>query len=93
MRRVIEQSWINSITTLQSEQPVRRATESLLPPAGIRYHTIAGVQPGHGRLTDGYVPLDSALIPGAESSFVVESGHSIHENPRAVAEVLRILRE
>lgn len=92
MRRVFQQGWINSIATLQSEQPVRRATESLLP-NGIPYHTIAGVQPGRRQQSDGFVPLDSALIPGAESSLVVESGHSLHENPHAIAEVVRILRE
>ncbi|MCC8363756.1 alpha/beta hydrolase [Lysobacter sp. A6] len=91
MRDVLRQGWINSITTLQSEQPVRRATEALLPPAGFPYHTIAGAQPG--RRTDGVVPLDSALLPGAASSLVVESGHRVHENPQAIAEVLRILRE
>lgn len=93
MRNALQQGWINSITTLQSEQPVRRAAESLLPPRGIPYHTIAGVQPGRRQQTDGYVPLESALIPGAASCLVVESGHGIHENPQAVAEVVRILRE
>ncbi|MCC8364639.1 alpha/beta hydrolase [Lysobacter sp. A6] len=91
MREVLEQGWVNSIITLQSEQPVRRATETLMPPAGIPYHTIAAVLPG--RTTDGVVPLDSAMIPGATSSLVVESGHQLHESPQAIAEVLRILRE
>lgn len=92
IRHVFQQGWINSIATLQSEQPVRRATESLLP-RGIPYHTIAGVQPGRRQQSDGIVPLDSALIPGAESCLVVESGHGVHENPDAIAEVVRILRE
>src|ERR1700741_1804961 len=60
MRRVFQEGWINSITTLQAEQPVRRAAEALLPPSGIPYHTIAGVQPRRRQQTDGYVPLDSA---------------------------------
>jgi pimeloyl-ACP methyl ester carboxylesterase len=89
MREIIQAGWINSITTLQSEQPVRRAVESLSPPPGFPYHTIAGAQPG--RETDGVVPLDSACIPGAASTLVLESGHGVYENPRAVAEVLRIL--
>jgi pimeloyl-ACP methyl ester carboxylesterase len=87
-----QQGWINSIATLQSEQPVRRATESLLPPAGISFHTIAGVQPGRRLQTDGVVPLDSAQIPGVASCLVVEDGHRLHDNPQVVAEVLRILR-
>jgi pimeloyl-ACP methyl ester carboxylesterase len=93
LREVFQQGWINSITTLQSTQPVRRAAEALLPAPGFPYHTIAGVLPGRGQRTDGVVPLDSALIPGAASSLVVECGHSVHESPHAVAEVLRILRE
>lgn len=93
MLDVFQQGWINSITTLQSDHPVRRAAESLLPPREIPYHTIAGVQPGHRDQTDGAVPLDSALIPGAASSLVLESGHGIYENPLAVEEVLRILRD
>ncbi|MBU8977410.1 alpha/beta hydrolase [Lysobacter sp. MMG2] len=92
LRAVFEQGWINSITTLQAEQPVRRAAEALLPAPGIAYNTIAGVQPGRRMKSDGVVPLESALIPGAESSLVVESGHRVHEHPLAVAEVLRILR-
>ncbi|HEY5803615.1 MAG TPA: alpha/beta hydrolase [Lysobacter sp.] len=93
LRQVFQQGWINSISTLQSEQPVRRATESLLPPQTLPYHTIAGVQPWLRNKTDGVVPLDSALIAGAASNLVIASGHRIHDNPLAVAEVLRILRE
>lgn len=90
---VFEQGSINSITTLHSGQPVRRAAESLMPPAGFPFHTIAGVLPGRRAQNDGVVPLDSALLPGAASSLVVESGHRVHEHPQAVAEVVRILHE
>lgn len=90
---VFLEGWINSITTLRSEQPVRRAAESLMPPPGFPYHTIAGVQPGRHRPSDGVVPLASAMLPGAASSLVVESGHRVHERPAAVAEIVRILRE
>ena len=93
MRRVFLEGWINSVTTLQSEQPVRRAAESLLPPHALPYHTIAGVQPGRRKQTDGFVPLDSTQIPGAASCFVVEAGHRLHDNSQVVAEVMRILRE
>jgi len=90
---VFLEGWINSITTLQAGQPVRRAAEALMPPAGFPYHTIAGVQPGSRPPSDGVVPLESALLPGAASSLVVESGHRVHERPAAVAEIVRILRE
>ena len=87
------EGWINSITTLQAGQPVRRAAESLMPPAGFPYHTIAGVQPGRRTPSDGVEPLESALLPGAASTLVVESGHRVHERPAAVEEIVRILHE
>ncbi len=93
LREAYLQANVNSITSLQSLQPVRRAGETLMPVAGIPYHTIAGTLPGRQPETDGVVPLASALLPGAASTLVVESGHQVYENDEAVAEVLRILRE
>ena len=64
-----------------------------MPGPGIPYHTIAGVKPGSRPESDGVVPLASAIIPGAQSTLVISSEHNVQENPEAVAEVLRILRE
>ncbi len=83
---------INSIHTLRPDQPIRVAVESLMPSPGFPYHTIAGVLPSSHSPTDGVVPLDSALLPGAMSSLVVESGHRLLGNRRVIGEVLRILR-
>jgi len=93
LREAYLQASVNSITSLQTLQPVRRAGETLMPVAGIPYHTIAGALPGRKPETDGVVPLASALLPGAASTLVVESDHQVYENAAAVAEVLRILRE
>jgi len=90
---VFLEGWINSITTLQAAQPVRRAAEALMPAEAIPYHTIAGVLPGRRPPSDGVVPLESAMLPGAVSSLIVESGHRVHERPETVAEIVRILRE
>ena len=84
---------VNSVASLQTLQPIRRAGESLMPASGIPYHVIAGVLPGSEPPGDGVVPLHSALLPDAASSLVVESGHDIYGNDQAIAEVLRILRE
>ena len=92
LRATYQQADLNSIATLQTSQPVRRAGETLLPAAGIPYHTIAGVLPGRQPATDGVVPLASALLPSATSTLVVESGHNVHQSAAAVAKVLRILR-
>ncbi|HJU39589.1 MAG TPA: alpha/beta hydrolase, partial [Tahibacter sp.] len=91
VRRSYRTGVLNSIATLQTHQPVHVAAQALLPK--IPYHTIAGSLPGAWPPGDGFVPLDSALLPGAASTLVVESGHDVYESAEAIAEVLRILRE
>lgn len=93
LRLFYQQARLNSITTLQTQQPVRAAGQALMPATGIAYHTIAGALPGRNPPTDGVVPLESAIIPGAESTLVLPLGHDLHESAEGVAEVLRILRE
>jgi pimeloyl-ACP methyl ester carboxylesterase len=84
---------LNSITTLQVAQPVRAAGEKLMPRADIPYHTIAGALPRSDPKGDGVVPLDSARLDGAQSTLVLPADHYLYDNPDAIAEVLRILRE
>jgi pimeloyl-ACP methyl ester carboxylesterase len=93
VREMYAQADVNSIATLQAAQPVRAASQTLLPQAGIRYNTIAGSLTGEQPPGDGFVPLDSAKIAGAESTLVIRYGHQIYESDEAVEEVLRILRE
>jgi len=85
--------WVNSISTLQSAQPVRAAGERLMPREGIAYHTIAGALPYYGFESDGVVPVTSALLDGAQSTLVVRHGHDLAESSEALAEVARILQE
>ena len=61
---------------------------------GVRYNTIIG---DRGRRdspnsSDGVVPYWSLHMNGAEREHIVPSGHGAHQNPRAIAEVLRILK-
>ncbi|WP_197427139.1 alpha/beta fold hydrolase [Noviluteimonas gilva] len=84
---------VNSVTSLQVAQPVRVASEALMPRTGIAYHTIAAAIPGRSPETDGSVPLDSALIDGARSTFVVPGDHHLFNDPATINEVLRILHE
>lgn len=84
---------VNSITTLQPDQIVRAAAETLLPDPAIQLHTIAGVLSGRKSVGDGIVPLASALLPGAASTLLVDIGHSLTEDARVIDEVLRILHE
>ncbi|MCC8362670.1 alpha/beta hydrolase [Lysobacter sp. A6] len=92
LRQGFQTASINSISTLQEAQPVRRANESLLPAPGIAYHTIAGRRAGARPEGDGVVPLASALLPDAASTSIVDAGHDLYSSPEVVAEVLRILR-
>lgn len=85
--------WVNSISTLQSAQPVRAAGERLMPRKGIAYHTIAGALPRYDFESDGVVPVASTLLDGAQSTLVVRYGHDLEESPEALAEISRILHE
>lgn len=91
LREAYRRGRVNSISTLQDTQPVSVAGRALMPASDIRFHTIAGVKASTPQ-GDGVVPLDSAWLSGADSTLVVQSGHNVHEQPQAIAEVLRILR-
>ena len=93
LREAFLQGRINSISSLQTVQPIHGEGQSLMPGADVPYHTIAGALPGRQPETDGVVPLASALLPGAASTLVVESNHKLYESDEALTEVLRILRE
>jgi hypothetical protein len=92
LRRLYKRGAVNSISTLQSTQPVRAAGEALMPVVGIPYHTIAGSLPRRHPESDGVVPLSSAVLEGATSTLVLPYGHDVYDTPEAVAEILRILR-
>ncbi|WAC64032.1 alpha/beta hydrolase [Pseudoxanthomonas sp. SL93] len=82
---------INSITTLRRDQPVMAAARALTIPCATPFHTIAGHRANSSPPGDGIVPLDSAILPGAASTLVIEAGHNVHEYDEAIAEVVRIL--
>lgn len=84
---------LSSLTSLLPNQPVSIVDSQLMPVAGVRYHTIAGVVPGQNPPGDGFVPLSSALLPGAASTLIVHSNHQVPDNAQAIAAVLDILRK
>ena len=62
---------------------------------GVIGHSIIAVK-GDGPFqqdTDGVVAYSSAHLDGMASELVVNSGHSVQQNPEAIEEVRRILRE
>src|ERR1700756_5688940 len=61
---------------------------------GVAYNTIIGDR-GRGdspNSSDGVVPYWSSHMNGAQSEHIVPSGHGAHQDPQAIAEVLRILK-
>ena len=63
---------------------------------GIKAHSIIAVdnlEDPEEEWNDGVVAYESAHIQGATSELIVASGHSAQENPIAIEEVRRILRE
>lgn len=88
-----ERYGLSSISTLRDAQPVSHAAQSLMPVTGVRYYTFAGDLPGTNPPGDGFVPLKSALIPGAISTTIVKDGHQLYLNDEVLAKILEILRQ
>ena len=80
---------------LTPEAPALQLLAARGPPPGVCYHSIIGVTHGEGtHSTDGIVPYSSSHIDTAESEVLVPAWHhTLHDHPRAVQEVRRILRE
>lgn len=84
----------NSIDTLSPSNRFVKAINKIPVVPGIPYHTIQGDR-GKGdtpNSSDGVVPYWSSHMEGAESELIVPSDHSAHQNPKAFAEVARILK-
>jgi pimeloyl-ACP methyl ester carboxylesterase len=88
-----ERYGLSSISTLRDAQPVSHAAQSLMPAKGVRFYTFAGNLPGTNPPGDGFVPLKSALIPGATSTTIVKDGHQLYLNDKVLAKILEILRQ
>jgi pimeloyl-ACP methyl ester carboxylesterase len=85
----------NSLDLLSPGAPALELLAARPAPAGVHYHSIIGVAFGKGQSgTDGIVPYTSAHVEGVDSELVVPAIHTtVHHHPRAVLEVMRILRE
>ena len=85
----------SSIDTLSSDNKFVKAVDRLPLTKAIPYHTIVGDR-GKGdtpNSSDGFVPYKSSHLEGAVSELIVNSNHSGHQNPEAIAEVVRILHQ
>jgi pimeloyl-ACP methyl ester carboxylesterase len=84
----------NSVDSLSPKSRFLNAMNTIPITPGVRYDTIIG---DRGRRdspnsSDGVVSYWSSHMNGAESECIVPSGHGAHQNPQAIAEVLRILK-
>ena len=85
----------NSIDTLSPNDPFVKITDILPLKKNIPYHSIIGDR-GRGdtpNSSDGVVPYWSSHLDGAESEEIVPSDHGTNQNPQAIAEVIRILKQ
>lgn len=86
----------NSIDNLSDRDPFVRVASALPMNPRVRFHSIIGNDtPGAAQAlsSDGIVPYASAHLDGAASELVIPSAHSVQENPLAILEIRRILRE
>jgi pimeloyl-ACP methyl ester carboxylesterase len=84
----------NSVDSLSPKSRFLQAMNTIPMTSGVAYNTIIGDR-GRGdspNSSDGVVPYWSSHMKGAESEHIVPSDHSAHQNPQAIAEVLRILK-
>lgn len=86
----------NSIDNLSDRDPFVRLSSGLPMNPRVRFHSIIGNDtPGVAQAlsSDGIVPYASAHLDGAASELVIPSTHSVQENPLAILEIRRILKE
>ncbi|MBC8011044.1 MAG: alpha/beta hydrolase, partial [Burkholderiales bacterium] len=86
----------NSVDTLAPNNRFVRAVQTLPFAPGIPYHVIVGDRGKGGNkdktkpvMSDGFVPYWSSRLDGAASELIVPSGHGVHQNAAAIAEVKR----
>lgn len=86
----------NSIDNLSDRDPFVQLSSGLPMNPRVRFHSIIGNDtPGvpQAESSDGIVPYESAHLDGTASERVIRSAHSVQENPLAILEIRRILRE
>lgn len=81
----LTKSKVTSVGTLTPKQRSMDILAALKPVPGTASHVIAGSH-------DLFVKADSSAIPYAESSLTVNTGHGSFRDPKAIAEIIRILR-
>jgi pimeloyl-ACP methyl ester carboxylesterase len=84
----------NAIDMLDPGNPFMQISAMLSIAPGITYHQIIGRKDpavAVEKSSDGVVPYQSAFLPGAESTLIVDSGHRVQDTTPAILEIRRIL--
>ena len=84
----------NGVDTLSPKSRFVNAINTIPITPGVPYDTIIGDR-GRGdspNSSDGIVPYWSSHLDGAQTEHIVSSGHSAHQDPQAIADVLHILK-
>jgi pimeloyl-ACP methyl ester carboxylesterase len=85
----------NSVDSLSPNSRFLHAMNEIPMTPGVPYDTIIGDR-GRGdspNSSDGVVPYWSSHMKGAEAEHIVPSNHSAHQNPQAIDDVLKILKQ
>lgn len=86
---------LSSIDTLSPRHPMLKVLNALPFAPWVTTHSIIGDRGHSGPLaqsSDGVVPYSSSHLEAAASELVVPADHGAYRDPRAVAEILRILK-
>lgn len=93
--QLLGQGRLDSVSSLSPRQPTLRILAELPMSPGVKTHSIIGNRGRAGPLeksSDGIVPYTSSHLETADSELVVPTGHGAFHDPKAMAEILRILR-
>jgi pimeloyl-ACP methyl ester carboxylesterase len=93
-REALSRGKLTSIDTLSPQHPLLATLNALPFASWVTTHSIIGNRGRKGpleRSSDGVVPYTSSHLDAAVSEVVVPTDHGAYKDPRAVAEILRIL--
>lgn len=95
----------NGASQLSDRSAFMALTGDIVISPHVRYHTIIGDNGGlyekspdqlaqlGGKMTDGIVPYRSSHLEGADSQTIITGGHNIHEDPKTVRQLRKILHD
>lgn len=89
----------NGASQLSDRSSFVALTEDVQISPRVRYHTIVGNHRGDQdstdavgtAISDGVVPYDSSHLEGAASETIITGRHNIHENPKTIVQLRKIL--